>query len=132
MRLIDTSASALALLVACCLNSVCTAQSVEPAKKPTATTLLLMSEKQAMEEQHAQLQQILANLVDEKANLQQLQEAVSNKQDEIGVSSEAFNEVIKMLQSQRVLLAIDLAGLDARRDFLRKRLMKCRRCKIRQ
>ena len=40
------------------------------------------------------------------------------KQDGLGISKESFADVLKTLQSQRVQLMIDLAGMEARRESL--------------
>ena len=68
-----------------------------------------------------------AKLADQVSRLSiQLDSAIKNqlslvaKQDSAGVSSESFGEVIRSLQSQAVQLKIDLAGLEARRNFLQQ------------
>jgi hypothetical protein len=45
-------------------------------------------------------------------------ESLLRKQDESGVSSVSFDEIIRQLQTQRVQLSVDLAGIEARREIL--------------
>lgn len=56
-----------------------------------------------------------ANAIKELASLKNVYEELQKEQDEQGISGESFGEIVKILQSQRVELMIELAGMEARR-----------------
>lgn len=78
-----------------------------------AEQAMLETQKQSIAAQVQELEADLDALIQTRAD-------ALKKQDSIGVSAESFTDIIKALQSQRIQLTIDLAGLDARRDVLAK------------
>ena len=61
-----------------------------------------------------QLEQIKKSVLETVKNL----ESLDTWEKEVGVSIESFPEIVKNLQSQRIDLVIDLAGLTAKRDAI--------------
>lgn len=69
------------------------------------------NDRRALEERAVSLKVELAALQDKRTELLE-------RQDQLGISNASYGDILKLLQSQKVQLAVDLAGLDARRDAL--------------
>ncbi len=93
------------------------AQSVAPAATigPTAEAQLLWSGITLMEKQLEREFSVKQDLEAKVRELEAQRLAMQEKQSDSGVSAESFPEIMKVLQTQRVDLMIDLAGLKARR-----------------
>jgi ABC-type Na+ efflux pump permease subunit len=108
--------ASLALISASFLVSSVNAQSVQPNPLPKAAAIertITIFQRRLAEELK------LNNDAGEKLKELVAQQAeVVKQQDSVGVSPESFPEIMKNLQSQRIQLMIDLAGLDARRKVL--------------
>lgn len=103
-------------VVAALCVSVVQAQSVQPSQ----ARIVLENQLVGLDAQKKALVAQLQNAENALQDLIKIRDAALEKQDSIGVSAESFSEIIKTLQSQRIHLTIDLAGLDARRDALAK------------
>ncbi len=76
----------------------------------------IVEAKQAMVQRSERINEAIIHAQEFEARRKEL----LKKQDEIGVSSESFGEIMRMLQASRVELMIDLAGSEARRVALQK------------
>lgn len=95
------------------------AQSVSPPKKPTAQ--LLKSKEAELDLVKSQVltqQQFTESLRQEISSLTAQRNELLELQIEAGVSPESFPEIMRKLQTQRVDLIIELAGLKARRTAM--------------
>lgn len=104
------------IVAVCIFASMTHAQSVEP----SPAKLALQNQLTMLD---AQKQSVLAQVQSLEVDLNELVQFrldALKQQDMIGVSAESFTDIIKTLQSQRIQLTIDLAGLDARREVLAK------------
>ncbi len=52
------------------------------------------------------------------AELDKMRSELIQQQYELGVSNVSYDEIIRLLQTQRVQLSVDLAGIEARREIL--------------
>lgn len=101
------------------VDHTATAQSVSPPKKPTAQ--LLKSKEAELDLVKSQVltqQQFTESLRQEISSLTQQRNDLLELQIEAGVSPESFPEIMRKLQTQRVDLIIELAGLKARRTAM--------------
>ena len=90
---------------------------IEPRPLPPAA--IALQQEIATKEANAvvlrqQLEQIKKSVLETVKNL----ESLDTWEKEVGVSIESFPEIVKNLQSQRIDLMIDLAGLTAKRDAI--------------
>ena len=90
---------------------------IEPRPLPPAAIALqqkIESKEANAEVLKQQLQQTQKNKQATAKNL----ESLDTWEKEVGISIESFPEIIKSLQSQRIDLIVDLAGLTAKRDAI--------------
>ena len=94
-------------------------EAVQPRDQSESTAIV--SKKLALKgyiRERLSLNDTLAERLIELQKTNDLRDANFEHLDNLGVSNESFSEVVRMLQTQKVELAIDLAGLEARREFL--------------
>ena len=60
----------------------------------------------------------LSKLQAQLEDLQNQRSELLKQQDKLGVSSASYDEIMRLLQTQKVQLTIDLAGIEARRDAM--------------
>ena len=90
-----------------------------PANQEKAALITEFETRIAELESLLQVAEAQRESLDEKlAEIKARRRDIMNQQDSLGVSNESFAEVVKSLQTQRVDLMIDLAGLDARRQSM--------------
>ena len=87
-----------------------------PATTPAA--IALQQEIQTKEANAEVLKQQLQQTQKNKQATAKNLESLDTWEKEVGISIESFPEIIKSLQSQRIDLMIDLAGLTAKRDAI--------------
>jgi DNA repair exonuclease SbcCD ATPase subunit len=108
-----------------CGSAAC-AQNLEPGLKPEVYNRELVHERAALAASETQLATTQAQLDDSKARLKALKherEEVLRSQ-EGGLSSAAYDEIMRLLQTQKVQLTIDIAGIRARHELLNDELQK--------
>lgn len=99
-------------------STVSNAQSDSPSTSSLAESI--RANILSLESQKGSLNAMLETLQAKLDRVTQSRLDSIKKQDSIGVSAESFPEIMKTLQSQRIQLTIDLAGLQARRNALAK------------
>ena len=108
----------LAIIIGLSFSTSAWSQSfIEPRPLPPAA--IALQQEIATKEANAvvlrqQLKQIKKSVLETVKNL----ESLDTWEKEVGVSIESFPEIVKNLQSQRIDLVIDLAGLTAKRDAI--------------
>ena len=111
-----------ALIVTCCIilssfSAQLCGQNVPANSKGVLVTAL----KTQLSEAVAKRERLVNKLEMTKDELRSLEEdrrKIQKKQDKMGISGDSFSEIMRALQSQRVQLSIDLAGLNARREAM--------------
>ena len=98
------------------------AQAVSPRGNVNQAWWAQLAELQSMLEAKALEKQMLRETSEESesrlAALLAQRDGLLQKQDSLGVSNASFDEILRVLQTQKVQLVVDLAGLDARREAL--------------
>jgi hypothetical protein len=74
---------------------------------------LIERERQALDDRSRKLQSSQAEMLEKRSKM-------LDELEHLGISHASYSEVMRLLQSQRVQLTIDLAGLEARRDAIKE------------
>ena len=90
---------------------------ISPSPLPPAA-IALQQEIQTKEASAEMLKQQLEQIKKSAQATTQKLQSLDTWEKEVGVSLESFPEIIKSLQSQRINLIVDLAGLTAKRDAI--------------
>ncbi len=115
----------LALCVAFAFTLVCAgtavAQSASPTTKPTSSISPILILQRSIDSQRREVEAIRRDLAETenwRALIASKLAKSKSVEDKSGVSIESFPEIVKNLQTRRIELIIDLAGLEAKRDAI--------------
>ncbi len=113
-RTLATVCIACAIVVICHAPTLCCAQSVSGGTNNAKTEGMV----RAFEAQIESLSQIAAEYQLRLSKLSEERLETSQRLFELNITDASYNDVMRLLQTQRVQLMIDLAGLDARQEKL--------------
>lgn len=100
-------------------NSTAWGQSIGNSQSP-AITSNLQSMYESKKREHSQINDRHKAIMARYEQVQMNRETLFDAQQEAGVTRESFGELMKTLQSQKIQLMIDLAGLEAKLDALKE------------